>query len=274
MRTTSLLQIASSLLWLSIGYGCGGTTQASPAAQSTTPAADSSSASDSREQSETPASSSVLEQGRVLTARFYERKTAELWPRLSPQAQSAFGSEDKFEAFRSQLDAEIGSETKVLDETISNAPPYRIYLRTASFSKSEQPVIVQWALEADGKVASFFVKPQPKVLQGDAATSATGQGRALTELFYQGKLDELWTKMGPDMQSTLGSKAQFAAFHKQVEEQLGSETKVLDEKAAQAAPYQVYVRTAAFSKVQGAVILQWAFAADGKIAAFMIRPAQ
>src|SRR5689334_15272766 len=38
---------------------------------------------------------SALEEGRVLTARFYERKTAELWPQLSAEMQTTLGSQEK-----------------------------------------------------------------------------------------------------------------------------------------------------------------------------------
>lgn len=276
MRTTTLLLIGSVLLSSGVLGACGGGTQATQAALPANPPAEPppDAATAAAEESEMPPATSALEQGRALTARFYARKTEELWPQLTPQLQSSFGSVDKFAAFRAQLDGEIGSETKVLDESISNAPPYRIYLRTAAFSKAEQPVIVQWALASDGKVAGFFVKPQPKVLQGDAATGATERGRALTQQFYRSELDALWDEMNPDMRASLGSKEQFATFRKQVDAQLGNEVKLLDEKAARAEPYQVYVRTAEFSKVKGAVILQWAFGADGKIVGFVVRPAK
>ncbi len=97
--------------------------------------------------------------GRELTAQFYAGETAAIWSRMTEKMQSALGSEANLATFRRQVEAQLGTETAVLDETVSEAPPYQVYLRTASFSNFDKPVAVQWALDDAGNVAGFFVKP-------------------------------------------------------------------------------------------------------------------
>jgi hypothetical protein len=266
MRNPSLVQIPSLvLIAIAAWAGCSSTsTQSKPPETAATSAV--------AEPTAEARPHSPLERGRALTARFYERKTAELWPQLGAQMQGVLGSEQKFAAFRQQVDTDLGEETKVIDETVSDTPPYRVYIRTASFSKTEQPVVVQWAFDDAGEVAGFIVQPKPVLLAGDAAKAITAQGQAVTALFLLGKTADLWQRMSTEMQTALGSPEKFAATYKQAEETLGKETAVLDEKVAETPPYRVYVRTASFSKTASPVVLQWAFDAEGKIAGFFIRP--
>jgi len=273
MRNPSLVQIA----WLLLSATAAGVACSSSATQGKPPeTAASAAASTSATADATPAAGPVspLERGRALTARFYERKTAELWPQLGAKMQEALESEQKFASFRQQVDAQLGDETKVIDETVSDTPPYRVYIRTASFSKTAQPVVVQWAFDEGGKVAGFVIQPKPIVLEGDAAKAITAQGQEVTALFFQGKTAELWERMSAEMQTALGSQEKFAASHKQAEEKLGTETKLLGERVAETPPYHVYARTASFSKTTSPVIMQWAFDGEGKVAGFFIRPVQ
>jgi hypothetical protein len=214
----------------------------------------------------------TLERGRALTAQFYARKNAELWRELSPKMHATLQNEANLEAFQRRVETDLGAETKLIDEQVTDAPPYRVYVRTTSYSKTEQPVIVQWALAQDGKVADFSIAPKPTMVEGAAAQSVTERGRSLTALFYAGNTGELWGRMSSDMQAALESEQKFAGVRAQVEEQLGTETKLIDEKVATAPPYQVYVRTVSFSKTDKPVFLQWALTTDGKIAGFFIKP--
>jgi hypothetical protein len=42
---------------------------------------------------------------------------------------------------------------------VTAKPPYQVYLRTTSFSKIPNPVLVQWAFDPSGNVAGFFIRP-------------------------------------------------------------------------------------------------------------------
>lgn len=98
--------------------------------------------------------------GRELTSQFYTGEIAAVWSRMNEQMRTALGNEANLAAFRKQLEEQLGSETEVQDEQVTSTPPYQVYLRTVSFSKFEQPIAVQWALDAEGNVAGFFIKPK------------------------------------------------------------------------------------------------------------------
>ena len=99
------------------------------------------------------------------------------------------------------------------------------------------------------------------------------RGRELTALFYKGETGQIWSRMTPEMQNMLGSEEKLAAFRQQVDGQLGAETKVIDETTTASAPYQIYLRTASFSKFGKPVAIQWTLDANGQVAGFFVKPA-
>lgn len=110
-------------------------------------------------QSEEESTVDPLERGRELTAEFYAGETDSLWSQMSEQMRAAFQNKENLVAFRQQVEEQLGDETEVLNEEVAPAPPYQVYVRTASFEKGEGPVVVQWTIEADGTVAGFFIRP-------------------------------------------------------------------------------------------------------------------
>jgi hypothetical protein len=100
------------------------------------------------------------------------------------------------------------------------------------------------------------------------------RGRTLTSQFYKGETTTIWTKMSGEMKDALSTEANLQSFRQQVDGQLGAETKVIDEKTTAEGPFQVYLRTASFSKVSMPVRVQWAMTPNGEIAGFFVRPAE
>lgn len=98
--------------------------------------------------------------GRELTSQFYAGEIAAVWSRMNQDMRKGLGSEANLASFRKQVEGQLGSETVVQDEQVIASPPYQVYLRTVSFSKFDQPIQVQWALDAEGNVAGFFIKPK------------------------------------------------------------------------------------------------------------------
>jgi hypothetical protein len=95
-------------------------------------------------------------------------------------------------------------------------------------------------------------------------------GRTYTEWFYEGKVADLWRKLSPVMQQALGTEANLAEFRDRVLQQMGRESKVLDESLKPAGALQVYRRLAKAVKTAGAVELTLAFDARGAVAEFNI----
>lgn len=105
-----------------------------------------------------------------------------------------------------------------------------------------------------------------------AAGGPLDLGRAYTAWFYGGELAKLRERFAPEMQAAMSADA-LQTFRKQVDEQLGPETGVVDEKVTPNGPYQVYVRTASFAKFPGKVVVQWTLDGEGKVGGFFVRPA-
>ncbi len=107
-------------------------------------------------------SADALEEGRKFTALFYAGDTASIWARMSPQMRSALGNAPALETFAGQVQAQLGREAKVLDESVVEVPGFEVYLRTAQFEKFDGLIHVQWAFDSEGRVGGFFVKPVQK----------------------------------------------------------------------------------------------------------------
>lgn len=102
---------------------------------------------------------SMRTQGRELTDLFYAGETGTIWSRMTGEMQEALKTEGELAAFQQKVRADLGTETEVLDEKVLPAPPYRVYLRVASFSDFGGPITVQWTLDEEDRVAGFFVRP-------------------------------------------------------------------------------------------------------------------
>src|SRR5690606_33106276 len=75
------------------------------------------------------------------------------------QMTEALGGEEGLKAFGAQLEAQLGSETEVHDEQVSEVQGHQVYQRTASFEKFGGRVVIVWSFNSEGKVAGFFVQP-------------------------------------------------------------------------------------------------------------------
>src|SRR5262245_61520782 len=100
-----------------------------------------------------------MEQGRGLTALFYQGKDAEIWSRFSDKMKQTHGKVESLTAFRELVATRAGAEASILDERVETANGLAVYSRVARFTKSADPLLVQWTLGAGGIVESFLVKP-------------------------------------------------------------------------------------------------------------------
>jgi hypothetical protein len=97
------------------------------------------------------------EKGRAYTQWFYEGKLAGLWRQLSPVMQQALGEEAKLTEFREQTIRRLGSETRVVGESIKPAGALQVYRRIARFQRSKGNVEVRLAFDPRGAIAVFSV---------------------------------------------------------------------------------------------------------------------
>lgn len=100
--------------------------------------------------------------GQQYTAWFYAGEADKIWELFSPEMRKAVGSVENLRTFKSQVEAQAGTETSILEEKLETVgqPPVQVYVRRARFSKVSVPVVVQWAILDDGKIGGFFVRPE------------------------------------------------------------------------------------------------------------------
>ena len=109
----------------------------------------------------------ALEQGRTLTRLFYDRDIGELYKRFSSPFRATM-SLAQFEAFRQQVQDQLGDEVSVQDEVVSKSGDLITYTRTATFAKLEPLIAVEWTFDPRGVVEGFVVQPQQDASRGDA----------------------------------------------------------------------------------------------------------
>jgi hypothetical protein len=98
-------------------------------------------------------------------------------------------------------------------------------------------------------------------------------GRMYTQWLYQGKVDKLWARLGPDMRQQFGgSPKELLAFHDRLTQQLGVEQALLGETFVPGSGYAIYKRRATFSLSSRPVLVSWTFGEDGTIGGFVLRP--
>ena len=101
----------------------------------------------------------TLALGRRYTQLFYADSLDPIWAAMTPEMQKVLGKQTGLEAFRTQVNNEIGPETKVIRETLSDTLGVRLYTRVASFERSTASFTVQWTFDSASRVAGFFIRP-------------------------------------------------------------------------------------------------------------------
>jgi hypothetical protein len=103
----------------------------------------------------------LLEQGRQYTDWLYRNQYEKLWDRFSPDMRQTFGTVADLASFAGRAVARLGPEKRALDERVNDAAPFSVYQRTASFSTSRRPMLIEWSLGSDGVVTGLVVRPVP-----------------------------------------------------------------------------------------------------------------
>jgi murein DD-endopeptidase MepM/ murein hydrolase activator NlpD len=104
-------------------------------------------------------SSAALALGRRLTAQFYADSLDPIWGVMTAEMRQALGTQAGLQAFRQQVNDQIGAETRVVKEQVIDTLGVTLYARTASFAKSASLFLVQWTLTPGGGISGFFIRP-------------------------------------------------------------------------------------------------------------------
>ncbi len=100
--------------------------------------------------------------GRELSRLFLAGDTAAVWARMGAPMRQALGSADALARFRAQLARDLGEEQSLLDEQVGAQSGMQVYVRIARWSKAPMPIAMQWAVDGEGEVQGFFVRPKPE----------------------------------------------------------------------------------------------------------------
>ncbi len=109
--------------------------------------------------------------------------------------------------------------------------------------------------------------------RGKEPPRALEQGRLYTTWLYDNQYQKLWDRFSPEMRQTFGSVADLASFAGRAVTRLGPERRALGERVDDAAPFQIYQRTASFDTSRRPMLIEWSLARDGAVTGLMVRPA-
>ncbi|WP_445392542.1 M23 family metallopeptidase [Stenotrophomonas pavanii] len=133
------------------------------------------------------------QQGATLTAQFYEGHIDALWERMTPQMRAGLQSPQNLVALREQVLAGWGAETELVSEKVEKAEGYDTYLRQARFAKSQAIIQVLWAIDADGRIAGFYIRPlQTTPPQAAASGFLDYQTRTRLQLPFKDEFFVFW----------------------------------------------------------------------------------
>jgi len=122
------------------------------------------------------ADDALLAAGRNLSEQFEKGDTAPIYERMTPPMRQAVGSAKGLAALREQVLRDAGPETGVIREDTETQGAYRVYRRIARRNVGTTPVLMEWVLEADGRIAGFQVRPQPIAIPSSTSDDGTRTG--------------------------------------------------------------------------------------------------
>ncbi len=148
--------------------------------------------------------------GREMSDAFLGGNIAAVWVAMTPQMQQAFGSAEDVQGFRDEVGRQFGTETAVLDEAVqAPAPGIELYVRTSAWSSAEAPVLMQWAFDADGRVAGFSVTQKPTLAESRFLDYRT---KATLHLPFRGEWFVVWGGRTLEQNYHAANRAQRFAF--------------------------------------------------------------
>lgn len=105
--------------------------------------------------------SAVMQRGRELTRQFYDSDMDPVAAAFTEDVRTRLGGTAGLRTFHEQVMAQLGGEVEVVNERVTTSGVHRVYHRSARFEKAGPTVVaVVWSLDADGRVAGFFIRPE------------------------------------------------------------------------------------------------------------------
>jgi len=99
-----------------------------------------------------------IELGRQYTALLYTAQFDSLFAHMSEDLRTNLGSPDDMAAQWDQFSAQVGEETKLIDEMVVMRKGSPQYWRTADFSMAPEPIMIRWVI-VDGTITGIGINP-------------------------------------------------------------------------------------------------------------------
>lgn len=96
-------------------------------------------------------------------------------------------------------------------------------------------------------------------------------GRDYTNLFYDGKANEIWTNLSPEMKKVFSEPSGILGMQLQLKGDEGAETGVISEHVLLQGDSVLYQRTVTYQKITTPMLVQWTFDRAGLVTGFFIR---
>ena len=108
---------------------------------------------------------------------------------MTPEMHAGFGTVDALKKFRDDLEAGFGEETEPVEEKTLEHQGFDIYTRTARWTKSSAPVVMQWTFDNKRRIAGFFVRQAPAAAESRFLDYQT---KAALRLPFEGGWSVYW----------------------------------------------------------------------------------
>lgn len=108
-----------------------------------------------------PVNADAVSSGREVAQAFLSGEISAVWDRSTPEMREVFGSVASLTAWREDLRQDLGEETEVLSEQSDPRADLEVYTRISRWAGSDGPVEMTIALNNDGSIAGFLIRPQP-----------------------------------------------------------------------------------------------------------------
>lgn len=134
----------------------------------------------------------VISLGQLRTQQLYQQQTKALWADMTPDMQKGLGNELAFAQFAQQVAEQLGQESEIVSEKILHQQNYRVYQRTARFTKVGMLILVQFAFDENQRIAGMLVKPSEQTATAAPSVHMDYQTKANLRLPFNGEWFVVW----------------------------------------------------------------------------------
>lgn len=107
------------------------------------------------------AQADTLSTGQRVAEQFLDGDVEAIWSASTPQMQQALGSAGNLAAVHDDLLADFGVEDTILSERMEEQSGHHVYTRVSRWTEASALLQLVIAFDDAGRIAGFFVRPQP-----------------------------------------------------------------------------------------------------------------